>query len=83
MIYKSFQDIKLSALGMGCMRLPCVDKNSNIDTLLNIWKGLLDGDIANSSYKSLRYIVTLILAGRLFALTFSVLSTTIEVTIPI
>ena len=31
MIYKSFQDIKLSALGMGCMRLPCVDKNSNID----------------------------------------------------
>lgn len=25
MIYKDFQDIKLSALGMGCMRLPCID----------------------------------------------------------
>lgn len=25
MIYKDFQGIKLSALGMGCMRLPCID----------------------------------------------------------
>lgn len=30
MIYKNFQDIKLSALGMGCMRLP-VDANKEID----------------------------------------------------
>lgn len=32
MIYKDFQDIKLSALGMGCMRLPCVDRiDANVD----------------------------------------------------
>jgi predicted aldo/keto reductase-like oxidoreductase len=30
MIYKNFQDIKLSSLGMGCMRLP-VDANKEID----------------------------------------------------
>ena len=30
MIFKNFQDIKLSALGMGCMRLP-VDENKEID----------------------------------------------------
>ena len=30
MIYKNFQDIKLSSLGMGCMRLP-VDENKEID----------------------------------------------------
>ena len=30
MIYKNFQDIKLSALGMGCMRLP-TDANKEID----------------------------------------------------
>lgn len=27
MIYKKFQDIELSALGMGAMRLPVVDGN--------------------------------------------------------
>lgn len=27
MIYKKFQDIKLSALGMGCMRLPVIDRD--------------------------------------------------------
>ncbi len=31
MIYKSFQDLKLSALGMGCMRLPTKGANDQID----------------------------------------------------
>ena len=32
MVYKEFQDLKLSALGMGAMRLPLVDgKDENID----------------------------------------------------
>ncbi len=32
MIYKNFQDKKLSALGMGCMRLPlCGEENADID----------------------------------------------------
>jgi predicted aldo/keto reductase-like oxidoreductase len=29
MIYKNFHDIKLSALGMGCMRLPVVENSTN------------------------------------------------------
>ena len=32
MIYKKFQDLELSALGLGCMRLPCIDgKEENPD----------------------------------------------------
>ncbi|MBQ9116577.1 MAG: aldo/keto reductase, partial [Clostridia bacterium] len=32
MIYNKFKDLKISALGMGCMRLPCVgDDKSKID----------------------------------------------------
>ena len=31
MTYNSFQDIKLSALGMGCMRLPHLDSHDDID----------------------------------------------------
>lgn len=30
MIYKDFQDLKLSALGMGCMRLPVVGGNDAV-----------------------------------------------------
>lgn len=33
MIYRDFQDIKLSALGMGCMRLPVIEKDfTKVDT---------------------------------------------------
>ena len=31
MIYREFQDLKLSALGMGCMRLPVNGGYSDID----------------------------------------------------
>ena len=32
MIYNKFQDLELSALGMGCMRLPCIGgENNNVD----------------------------------------------------
>ena len=31
MIYKDFQDLKLSALGMGAMRLPVMDGNDAHD----------------------------------------------------
>ncbi|MFR3920812.1 MAG: hypothetical protein ACLTYN_01350 [Dysosmobacter welbionis] len=30
MVYKDFQDLKLSALGMGCMRLPVVGGNDAV-----------------------------------------------------
>ena len=30
MIYKAFQDLKLSGLGLGCMRLPVVDGNDSV-----------------------------------------------------
>lgn len=31
MIYKNFSDLKLSSLGMGCMRLPVLDNDNNVD----------------------------------------------------
>ncbi len=31
MIYKNFQDLKLSALGMGCMRLPTLGNDADVD----------------------------------------------------
>ena len=31
MIYKQFKDLKLSALGVGSLRLPYLDKHENID----------------------------------------------------
>ena len=31
MIYKTFQDLRLSALGMGCMRLPLKGGDTEID----------------------------------------------------
>ena len=31
MIYRDFQDVKLSALGMGAMRLPVVDGDDSQD----------------------------------------------------
>ena len=30
MIYRDFQDLKLSALGMGAMRLPVIDGNDEV-----------------------------------------------------
>lgn len=30
MIYKKFQDLELSALGLGCMRLPTVDGQETV-----------------------------------------------------
>lgn len=30
MVYKEFQDLKLSALGVGCMRLPVIDNNDEL-----------------------------------------------------
>lgn len=30
MIYRDFQDLKLSALGMGAMRLPVIDGNDGV-----------------------------------------------------
>ena len=37
MIYKEFQDLKLSALGMGAMRLPVMDGAGLMSRLLLIW----------------------------------------------
>ena len=44
MIYKQFQDLKLSALGFGCMRLPRQEDNS-ID--MELFKQMVDEYIAN------------------------------------
>ncbi len=31
MIYNAYQNLKLSALGMGCMRLPHLENNDDVD----------------------------------------------------
>ncbi len=48
MIYKDFQDLKLSALGMGCMRFPmCEDNNAEIDiaSVKKMFKYAIDNGI--------------------------------------
>ena len=46
MIYKQFQDIKLSALGMGCMRFPTLaDKKIDIDATREMVKYAIDAGV--------------------------------------
>ena len=61
MIYNDFKDLKLSALGMGCMRFPTLDEdNSNIDEAAvcemvdyAIEKGINDFDTAWGYHKGM------------------------------
>ena len=45
MIYNDFCDLKLSALGMGCMRLPLKDKKIDVDQVRQMVKYAFDNGV--------------------------------------
>lgn len=53
MVYKEFQDLKLSALGMGCMRLPVIDGND-----AQVDQSAVDEMVAYAMEKGINYYDT-------------------------